>query len=200
MIQSITGLQNSGKTLYMTYLGFLAFLNGKTILTNYSVNFPHFRIDKDFLFFLAREQPPLKNCCFLFDELWLWLDCRNSQENTIGTYFFLQSSKDDSYIYLTAQHNEQNERRIRKNLHRITNCSRVLYKNKKFVAIDCEDRFLDEEHGYDKDIIDNLYIECVNFKRIIVSMFSDLIPDNKVYIKAKPIFKLYNTKEKKVIK
>ena len=147
MINSVVGLMNSGKTLYMTYKLYIAYCSGKTIITNYDLNFPHYKINLDWLKSLAsNDETVLDNVAMGFDELWLWMDSRSSGANKVGTYFFLQSSKDDTEIYMTSQHNGQLDIRLRNNMHKISQCSRVLKINGKYVEIDEENRFLPEKY------------------------------------------------------
>lgn len=189
-LHSITGLMNSGKTLYMTLKLYIAYLYGKTIISNYDLNFPHYKINRDWLEDLATKETTLSNVAFGFDELWIWLDARRNQENVIASYFFLQSSKDDSEIFLTAQNNAQNDKRLRDNLHTISICSRYILQNNKLVKIDEEKRFLDPKYT------DLLYIQIKEYKRKQIMYSIELIPTRTFYIKAKYIFTLYDTTQK----
>jgi len=190
MLHSIVGLMNSGKTLYMTYLLYKDFLAGKSIFTNYDVNFTHNKINRDFLFYLGQKNYTFDNISMGLDELWILLDSRKSMENTTSTYFFNQSSKDDSRIYFTSQHNKQNDSRLRDNLHKISVCNRCILINGKFKLIDSEERFLDKKY------IDILYIQITEYKRINYYGTSDLIASKRHYLKAKPLFNLFNTRQK----
>lgn len=193
MIQSICGMQNEGKSLIAVRLAYLDWKKGRRIITNMdNLAFPHHLVNKDFVFWLGENQPTFNNISFLFDELWLWLDCRQVFENRIATYFFLQSSKSNANIYLTAQDNGQNELRIRKNLHRYTECRRFLFINGKFFRVISENRDLGKYNPY-------LYIECKTYSK-------DLKLAEPIYklkktemIKAVTWFNLYNTFEKRVI-
>lgn len=187
MIHSIIGLMNSGKTLYMTYLLFLDFLKGRTIYTNFPLCFPHYLINKDYLIDLAKKQPNTTNHSYGFDELWIWLDCRTSQQNRIGSYFFLQSSKGDTKIYLTAQDNTQNERRIRFNQHLISICERRILINKKLRKITSEKRILPVKYQ------NKLYIKVKTYSQKIIGFDRELLLKDTQYIHAKTIFKLYDT-------
>lgn len=196
MIHGITGLMNSGKTFYMSLMGLFQYYKGKTIISNYDLAYPHYKVNRDFIFKLGKEQPILTDVCFLLDELWIWLDCRSSMANTISTYFFLQSSKDDTKIYFTSQNIGQVERRLRDNLHAISNCQRVLKQDGKFVNISEDDRFLTEENGYDASVFDNLYIKVQTFKQINFYIYTDFVPKKREYIRVKPFIKLFNTSQK----
>lgn len=194
MLHGIVGLMNSGKTLYQTYLLGHQFKSGKEIISNYNLAFTHKLINRDFLLYLGESTYRLDNICFGLDELWIWLDARGSQQNKVATYFFNQSSKDDTEIYFTSQHASQIDKRIRNNLHKLTQCSRVLRINNKFVNISDENRFLPKQYQ------DKLYIKCVEFKRVNLGLISEMVYHKTIYIRAKPIFKLYNTSERIVRK
>lgn len=187
MIHSIVGLMSSGKTLYMTYLLYKDYLRGRTIITNYNVNFPHYEINKDFLINMAIQQPNLKGVSFGFDELWIWLDCRDSMSNKVATYFFLQSSKGDTRIYLSAQDEGQNEMRIRRNKHLITTCERRLLIDKKMRKISSEQRILPIEYQ------PYLYIKIRTYTQTFFGMERDFKIKEEKYIKANTIFPLYDT-------
>lgn len=196
MIHSIVGLMNSGKTLYLTAKALEHYKKGRIIISNYHLNFPHYRIKKDFMIELGKKQPNLKNVAFFLDEFWIWFDSRMSMAgekagggNTLVTYFFNQSSKSDTYIYLTAQHNGQNDKRIRDNLHLLTTCKRVIKVGNSFYPINESKRFLSKKY------LDILYIESTEHKRTTVWGITKLVPSKKIYIKASYYFKLYNTSE-----
>jgi len=189
-IHSIVGLMNSGKTLFLTLCLYKDFLKGRTIITNYHVNFPHYQINRDYLFYLAQTQPDTRNISFGFDELWIYLDCRSSQENKIATYFFLQSSKGDTQVYITAQDNSQNDLRIRTNQHLLTVCERRILVDKKLKKISDEQRHLPSW------INNKLYIIARTYVQKIVIYQRDYVFKKRQIIKAKPIFNLYDTNYK----
>lgn len=193
MLHSIVGSMNSGKTLYMTRLLNEDFLKGRIIITNYFVNFPHMKINRDFLLKLSS----LGNDDYItklfennlisigLDELWIWLDSRRSQENTIATWFFNQTSKSDMNIYFTAQNNKQNDSRLRNNMHKLTSCTRAVKENGKYNEISNETRFLNQEQ------LDLLYIVAVTYKMGIFGLEYDYTER----VRAKKFINLYNTKE-----
>lgn len=197
MINSVIGLMNSGKTLYMTRELWSLYLRGFNILANYDLNFPKipgggkvYKINKDYLTYLGKSGVTLKNTAIGLDELWIWMDSRRAIQNVIFTYFFNQSSKDDSQIFLTSQHNTQLDKRLRQNMHKVTSCSRVLLKKGQFEPINEEQRFLNDDQQ------NQLYIKAVEFKRVTMGFFSTVRPYSMKYIKAQPIFKLYDTTQK----
>ncbi len=185
----LNGLMNSGKTLIMTYYGYKAHKQGYKVYSNYGVNFPHVLINRDFIFYLGQEQPNLGNSCFLLDELWIWLDCRDAVANKVATYFFLQSSKDDSKIYITSQAFSQNDKRIKENYHRLSICNRQILDEGKFYNINEEKRFLPEELNR------KLYIRNVEYKKSS-SLYFALKKDFVMRLKADKIFPLFETRQK----
>lgn len=187
---------NSGKTLYMTFKLFQDYLNGRTIFTNYDLYFPKiegagkiYRINKDTLINWGAQGEILNNASFGLDEFWVWMDSRRAQENTTGTFFFLQSSKNDAQIYLTTQHNHQIDRRIRENLHKITQCSRCVKIDGKYYSLNEEQRFLTE------NLVKKLYIKAQEFKRVNKGFITEIQAGPKYYIKADKVFELYNTRQ-----
>ena len=194
MITTIIGLMNSGKTLYMTYKLYQAYKKGKKIISNYKLSFPHYLINKDWLLNLAKTDTFIsdRNICLGLDEVWLWFDSRKSggDDNVMSSYFFLQSSKTDMEIYLTAQHNMQFDKRIRDNQHKLIMCNRVLKGKKEYLNIDDEKRFLPLK--YQK----KLFIKAISFKRFNFIGETKMLPHSVEYLKASNIFKLYDTTER----
>lgn len=169
---SVVGLPNSGKSYYMTVQLFKAWISGRTLLTNYDLGLiPHYIINQDWLLSLVQEQHTIiENVTIGLDELWIWLaDSRKatSKYNTIASYFFLQSSKDDSDIFYTAQDNGQNDVRLRNNENKIIECDRVIYHptDKKFYPINDEKRFLNKKYG--QWIMDYLYVRAIVYKSFL---------------------------------
>ncbi len=181
---------NSGKTLYMVFKLYTAWRSGKIIMTNLDLAFPHYKINRDFMIKLGQEQPVLENVAFGLDEFWIWFDAYQHRSGQVVSYFFNQSSKDDTEIYITLQHNRQIDVRLRDNCHKVYQCSRVLLQDGKFLNISEEQRFLPEK--YHKQ----LYIKVIEFKRISVGMVTEMIPINESYIPAWIIFPLFDTRQK----
>ena len=189
-IHSIIGLMNSGKTLYMTYCLYEAYIKGYTIVTNYNINLPHYKINQDYLLSLVGKERNLNNLCFGFDEFWIFLaESRNamSKENKLVSYLFNQSSKGHTLIYLTAQRNSQNENRIRENQHLLTICRRKLLIDNKYKDISDEYRFLPNEYQ------NKLYIHAKTFKQKLNGLDSYFNIKEEKLIKANIYFKLYDT-------
>jgi hypothetical protein len=183
---------NSGKTWLMNKYGFFNFIRGKNIYSNQkNLNFPYKYFNAYFLLYIGKEQPSLPNCCFLIDELWLFVaDSRNamSEANKLLSYMALQSSKDDLEIYLTSQSFSQNDKRLKQNFHKLSLCSRYLLNptTKQLEKLNENKRFLTQQQQ------ENLYIQ----EKLYYNQYGNLILKNTLYHKAINWFWLYDTTEK----
>ena len=74
-ILGILGLQGWGKTALTTGFGYLAFLNGYDIYSNYPLSFDYTYIDT------LQQAKNVRNGYILFDEFWRWVHARTSQSN-----------------------------------------------------------------------------------------------------------------------
>lgn len=190
MIHTIIGLMNSGKTALMTLEGFKDFCRARVIFSNYNLNFPHTLINTDYLLKLAKEMPDLYNITFLLDELWINLDSRKSQGNTLMTYFFNQSSKGDTRIFLTSQDDRQLDIRLRNNQHLLSVCSRRLIINNKQFKLNDTIRILPVE------LQPFLYFKVKTYTQKLVGFDRRYKKQKTELIRASPIFPLYDTHQK----
>ena len=110
MIIYIIGKMGCGKTLTLTLLGYLAYLGGSTIYSNYKVNFPHVKIVN------PEDVLKIREGTFLFDEGWTWLDSRTSstKSNRILTAIFTRSRKVGFDVLHTSQMYMKVDNRLRK--------------------------------------------------------------------------------------
>ncbi len=186
----IEGKMNSGKTLLATFYALKDYQEGRKIISNYDLNIPHYEINKDFLEWLSIKQPSTEGISFFFDELWIWgLDSRTSTANSILTYFFLQSSKGDTRVYMTTQSAGQLDIRVRDNAHVIVKCERrVLLGNKMR-------RISDRIRKLGSKINSILYIKVAEYE-YKSSLYNYLYPTKIYYIKADWIFKFFFTNQK----
>ena len=108
-IYFIVSPMGAGKTLTMTMYGYHEHLLGKTVYSNYPVNFPHIPIRSPI------EMADIQEGVFLGDELWSWLDSRESgsTQNKAISRILLKSRKKGYDIYHTAQFHMQPDRRLR---------------------------------------------------------------------------------------
>lgn len=196
MLHSIVGLMSSGKTLYMTYLLYRDYLQGRQILTNYDVNFPHIKINRTMLIQMGEKNFSLKNFSCGFDELWIYLDSRVAMENRVASYFFNQSSKDDANIYFTSQEQGQNDIRLRNNCHYLTTCTREVKINNKFYRLKTAKRNLSDYLIDGVPIDDILYIKLKHFEKKNYYIFTDYVKTGIQHLYAKPVYQLYDTTKK----
>jgi len=192
MIGIFIGMQNSGKTLSMSYYAYLYYKQNFTIYSNYNLEFPHIKLTKEIILDYTTKRKQFSKSIFCIDEIYLFFDARkfSSKSNMIFSYFVTQSSKNDVHIFGTAQFFNTIEKRIRENATFKCFCSRYIKKNNSYYPLNKNIRFLD------KNINDVLYINNSFLMRTIDYInLSDKYYSKTVYIKAKEIFKLFNTKE-----
>ena len=191
MMHVILGLMNSGKTLFMTWKAYHDFKQGREIITNYHLGFPHKEINKDYIKMLGETQPDLYNKSFFLDEFWIWFDSRKSRDNVLATNFLLQSSKQDTNIYMTSQDNMQNDLRVRQNTHFYTTVKRcLLMPEGKLQQITEGQRILPE------NMQDKLYIEYMTYAMRMTGFSKEPYLKETGAIKGNKIFKLYDTHQK----
>lgn len=100
MLIGIGGDLGAGKTLTLTYLGIRYLLEeGRTIYSNYHLNFPHKRL------YAVRQMNNIRDGVFLADELWTWLDARKTQKavNKGSSLLLAKSRKKNFDVLWTAQ-------------------------------------------------------------------------------------------------
>lgn len=186
----IEGNMNNGKTLVLTYLALRDYTANRKIITNYDINIPHYKMNKDFLFWLAEKQPDTTGMSFFFDELWLWLDSRNPMSNKVLTYFFLQSSKGDTKVYMTAQSENQLDIRLRENAHVIIRCERRLLLGNKLRKVSNRIRDLGKKY------YPYIYIKIKDYDNNFNGVHRFVEANAIYYLKADWIFKFYDTNQK----
>jgi hypothetical protein len=110
MIVFIQGRMGTGKTLALTFFGWLAQQNRMDVYSMYKVNYPHTPV------YAPAEVADIRRGVFLGDELWSWIDARSSgkKDNKVVTSMLMKSRKMGYDIYHTAQHYMQVDIRIRK--------------------------------------------------------------------------------------
>ena len=186
----IEGQMNNGKTLVLTFHALKDYLEGRKIITNYNINIPHYEINKDYLTYLAVKQPDTTGLSFFLDELWLWLDSRNAMSNKILSYFFLQSSKNDTRVYLSVQRDNQLDIRVRENAHVILKCERRLLIKNKMRRINNRIRDLGKQY------YPIIYIKVKDYDNNFSNMTRYLEAKSIYYLKACWLFNFYNTHQK----
>lgn len=107
---AILGELGAGKTLTLTWMGFRNFQKGRKIYSNYGLAFEYEPVNS------TEDIGNMFQGMFLGDELWLWLDSRESKQkvNKIRSGILLKSRKRDLDILYTAQDFSQIDKRIRR--------------------------------------------------------------------------------------
>ena len=122
MIIGIIGNSGSGKTLFMVKEAFEQYKRGKQIYSNFKLKFPKINgcfqpklVPEDF--FQNFSQYNLKNVCMFLDEIYVYIDSRNSMGkiNKIMSYFFNQTRKTGVDLYYSTQFFSQVDKRLRFN-------------------------------------------------------------------------------------
>jgi len=190
MIGIYLGEQNTGKTLALTYYAYNYYMNNYTVYSNYNLNFPHKKLTIDYINKIVQNKEQFTKSVFIIDEIYLILDSRNfgKKSNKIFSYLLLQSSKRDVHILGTAQYFNTVDKRFRENIKFKCYCNRVIKNiNGEFNLIETDKRKLDKKFN------DKLYIQCFYF--IKKGYFGKNFVNKQQYIRASPIFNLYDTTE-----
>lgn len=110
MLVGIVGKMGTGKTLTLTYLAMKERKKHRKIYSNYKLNFPYKPIKN------LNDFDKIRNGVFCADELWLWLDSRESGQakNKFGSKILAKSRKRGIDVYYTTQHIMQIDARVRR--------------------------------------------------------------------------------------
>lgn len=192
MIIGIVGGMGSGKTLVMSKLLYDDFKQNKSILSNYDLNFKHEIITPEIIKQYAEQEISLDNASIGLDEIYLYIDSRNShaKRNKLYSYFMLQTNKRSVNLYFTAQSWHTVDKRFRDN-------TNVLYqviplfkdKNGEFKPnLNYSSRLIEKSKQND------FYIGITKTTRLYIGAQTKLFTQ-KMTIKAKEMFDLYDTKQ-----
>ena len=77
----IIGKPRTGKTLYLTMIGYFDYLAGRKIYSNYTLGFPHELFDIDDLLKISSMEMELSPKTVLMQEASKWFDSRRSGRN-----------------------------------------------------------------------------------------------------------------------
>lgn len=111
----IIGRPRTGKTLYLTMIGYFDYLAGRKIYSNYTLSFPYQKYDIDDLTSLASMEMEISPKTVLMQEASKWFDARRSgrNENVLLSSFTGQSGKRDIDIYYDDQFMTRIDRGLR---------------------------------------------------------------------------------------
>lgn len=175
MIIGVIGDRGSGKTLFMTKEAFFCYLNNKQVYSNYRLNFKSNEnklkpklIKNDF--FRNFEKYNLKNVSLFLDEIYVYIDSRNSGSsiNKIMSYFFNQTRKIGVDLYYSIQFFSQVDKRLRFNTERFILPKGVKIKGKSYIVVEIctRDLKLLKKYVFKASLIYDLYDtdEIIKFK------------------------------------
>jgi len=126
MIVGIVGQMGSGKTLSMVFFAYHYQKQGKKILSNFRVRFPHRIITKkDIIEYGKGCSKELEDTLICLDEVQIMLDSRlhAKKGNRLISYMLLQSRKRSVDWFYTTQQFHNVEKRLRENTDLIIECS-----------------------------------------------------------------------------
>ena len=111
----IIGKPRTGKTLYLTMIGYFDYLAGRKIFSNYTLSFPHKRYDLEDLLSISSMEMEFSPKTVLMQEASKWFDSRRSgrNENVLLSSFTGQSGKRDIDIYYDDQFMTRIDRGLR---------------------------------------------------------------------------------------
>lgn len=189
MIGIFLGIQDSGKTLSMTYYAYRYFKKGYKIFSNYNLEFEHEKLTKEILESYVKGKVQFENSIFIIDEIYLIMDSRSFGKtfNKLFSYFVLQTSKRSVHLFGTAQYFNTIDKRFRDNVNFMCYCQRMQQIGNNMYPVTDKIRILKHNN--------KLYIKN---SFLIKDSFDGLFPtfaNKNYYIRAEPCFKLYDTKE-----
>lgn len=101
----ICGKPRTGKTLYLTMIGYFDYLSGRKIYANYPLYFPHTTLDINDMLSIVDMEMEISPKTVLIQEASKWFDSRRSmrKENVLLSSFTGQSGKREIDIYYDDQ-------------------------------------------------------------------------------------------------
>ena len=110
MIIGIFGELGSGKTLFLTAIGYKYYLKGYKVYSNYRTTF------SELIDYSKIVHYKLDNCVLLLDEIHTFFDSRESMSevNRLLSYFFTQSRKRRTHVFYTSQLASAVDKRLRR--------------------------------------------------------------------------------------
>ena len=114
----------SGKTLSMVRQAYMLYKMGKTVYSNFDLQFPHKNFTLKELMDYSKDGTTFYDAVFLIDEAHIFIDSRSSfsAKNKVLSYFITQTRKKDVYLMYTTQHFMQVDKRLRQNTDVFVEC------------------------------------------------------------------------------
>lgn len=184
MITGYYGIQGAGKTLTMVYdLVKNNHRKKKTIKTNMVIAVESEVITKKEIVEYTKTDSNIKNCYMALDEIQMIADSRNSMSkaNKLISYLVLQARKRSVDLSYTTQSIHQVEKRLRDQTDYLCFCTAALLEEGQFIET--------ERKEFTKEELERLYIKNMLYKRTSLGVRHF----HTRFIRAKPIFGLYDT-------
>lgn len=101
----IIGKPRTGKTLYLTMIGYFDYLSGRKVYSNYPLYFPHTELNINDMLSITEMEMDILPKTVLMQEASKWFDSRrsNRMENVLLSSFTGQSGKREIDIYYDDQ-------------------------------------------------------------------------------------------------
>lgn len=141
IIVGIIGDRGSGKTLYMVKEALTNYKRNRKVVSNFHLNFPVLKgcSQPELLnmSFITDFKKQLHNICLLIDEIYIYIDSRNSasKQNRIWSYFFNQTRKRDVDLYYSTQFFHQVDKRLRSNTELFIFPSKIIKDDVMYIKI-----------------------------------------------------------------
>lgn len=185
----------------MVYYAYEYQKKGYNIYSNLKLNFPYTPLTQELLFEYTKGQKQFNKAIFLIDEIYLFMDSRSAGSNKVKmyTYFILQTSKRNVNLFGSLQYYGSVDKRFRENCNFQCFCERLIRIKNKVIKGDLSPVSKNYEikkgmRKLTKQENENLYIKNC-FLNKSSDVFDYSIKPKTVYLKAKPIFNLYDTRE-----
>ncbi len=171
MIVGYRGRRGSGKTACMVRDAYISYLNGRKIFSNIKLNFPFDPITSESI--ENFKESDFKNCVLVIDEIQVLFNSRTwkNKRNMNFSIFVQQTRKRGVDIYFTTQSLRTVDVNIRENM---------------------------DIHVFPKPVIRDevlIMFEVIYFDPYASESFYNNKSDVSIYVRADPIFKLYNSDE-----
>lgn len=185
----IFGNKSMGKTMTMTFIGLVYYFMDYLVFSNYTVKYPHIRIDSLTSFDLVRKYPQSKKKVILMEDFERWVNSRNVKEkkNYDINSICIDNGKNNASIVYTSKRPMAVDISLRDTVD-------VAIETEPILPVRCNtgNKVLDR-------YVNNLWSDDLEMIWIKIKAFDnnlDPIGDNPFYL-TNPVFvgSLYNTQE-----
>lgn len=178
MIWLILGGQGSGKTLFLTSLGYHYHKQGRTVYSNFKLGYPYKELQfKDIIDFKVNDS------CILLDEAPLWgLDARsglNKLNKKITSQFISQCRKQGVDLFASTQRERLIDVRVREHADVLAECKKYVFVNDQFC----------------NTIQSKVYAEDIPVKVVVNLTQLDDQKSSRIILDANKIYPLYDTRQ-----